>query len=286
MKEVCFANLGAARGWAAAELAASTEKPHLEAELLLAALLERSRAYLLAHLDAPLPEAVAATYRAWVLRRAAGEPLPYITGRIEFFGLDFAVSPAVLIPRPETELLVEAALAHVAERAGVPPRIADVGTGSGCIAVTLALQLPQARLYALDISPEALAIAQQNAARHGVADRIGFLEGDLLTPLSEPVDLIVSNPPYVAESEWETLPVSVRREPRLALLAGADGLAVVRRLLAQTPAKLRPGGLLLVEIGEWQGAAVLELAQQTFPTAECRILTDLAGKDRVLRVRW
>ncbi len=276
-----LADLGAARRWAARELAAIAEKPLLEAELLLAALLERNRAYLLAHLDAPLPGAAAAVFRAWVLRRAAGEPLPYITGRIEFFGLDFAVSPAVLIPRPETELLVETALAH----AGPAPLIADVGAGSGCIAVTLALHLPQARLYAIDLSREALAVARQNAARHGVAERIRFLEGDLLAPLPEPVDILVSNPPYIAEDEWERLPVSVRREPMMALLSGKDGLDAVRGLLAQAPAKLRPGGLLLVEIGERQGAAALALAQAAFPAAECRILADLAGKDRVLWVR-
>lgn len=281
MKEMQFQSLGDARRWAARQLASVTERPDLEAELLLAQLLGRNRAYLLAHLDASLPEAAAATYHAWVLRRVSGEPLPYIIGHGEFFGLEFAVSPAVLIPRPETELLVEMALAH----AGAAPRIADVGAGSGCIVVALARRLPQARCYAIDLSPAALEIARQNAARHAVADRITFLEGDLLEPLPEPVDIIVSNPPYVAEAEWDALPASVRREPVTALLAGTDGLDVVRRLLAQAPARLRPGGSLLMEIGERQGAAALALAQAAFPTADCRILPDLAGKDRVLQVR-
>lgn len=281
METVPLSDLETARRWATEQLAPITEQPRLEAELLLTALLGCNRATLLAHLDAPLPPMAATIYRSWVQRRAAGEPLPYITGHIEFFGLEFTVTPAVLIPRPETELLVETALAH----AGPAPRIADVGTGSGCIIVTLARHLPQARCYAVDLSAAALEVARLNAARHGVAERIRFLEGDLLAPLPEPVDLIVSNPPYVAESEWETLPVSVRREPALALLGGEEGLDAVRRLLAQAPASLRPGGMLLMEIGEQQGAAALALARATFPAAECRLLQDLAGKDRVLWVR-
>lgn len=289
-----WTNLEAARGWAAGQLAQITEKPHLEAEILLGTLLNWTRARLLAHLDAPLPETIATTFRAWVLRRAAGEPLPYITGRIEFYTLEFTVTPAVLIPRPETELLVEMALEHAGMAAsGVPPGaapgaapvIADVGTGSGCIAIALTSHLPQARCYAIDLSPAALEVARQNAARHGVLERLHFLEGDLLAPLPEPVDIIVSNPPYIAEDEWDSLPVSVQQEPILALLAGSDGLDAVRRLLAQAPAKLKSGGMLLVEIGERQGAAVLTLARQAFTRAECRIRTDLAGKDRVLQIK-
>ena len=278
-------NLEAARRWATGQLEHSTEKPRLEAEMLLATLLDWNRAQLLAHLDAPLPETIATTFRAWVLRRAAGEPLPYITGRIEFCALEFAVTPAVLIPRPETELLVEMALEHASETPGATRTIADVGTGSGCIAITLASRLPQAQCYAIDLSSTALEVARKNAARHGVLKRLHFLEGDLLAPLPESADIIVSNPPYIAESEWESLPLSVRQEPALALLAGSDGLDIVRRLLAQAPAKLKPGGSILVEIGERQGAAVLALARQAFTRAECTIRTDLAGKDRVLQIR-
>ncbi|RMF27250.1 MAG: HemK family protein methyltransferase, partial [Chloroflexi bacterium] len=165
------------------------------------------------------------------------------------------------------------------------PTIADVGTGSGCLAVVLARRLPQARLYALDLSPEALALARRNALRHGVADRIRFLASDLLQALPEPVDLIVANPPYVAEAEWDRLPRSVRRhEPRLALAGGPDGLAVIRRLLAQAPAYLRPGGRLLMEIGAGQGNAVLALARAAFPTAQIALHPDLAGHPRVLAV--
>lgn len=289
-----WTNLEVARGWAAGQLAQIAEKPHLEAEILLGTLLDWNRARLLAHLDAPLPETIATTFRAWVLRRAAGEPLPYITGRIEFYALEFTITPAVLIPRPETELLVEMALEHADLAAsgvlpgaapGAPPIIADVGTGSGCIAIALTSHLPQARCYAIDLSPAALEVARQNAARHGLLERLHFLEGDLLAPLPEPVDIIVSNPPYIAEDEWDSLPVSVQQEPALALLAGSDGLDAVRRLLAQAPAKLKSGGMLLVEIGERQGADVLALAHRAFTRAECRIRTDLAGKDRVLQIK-
>ncbi|MBN1923109.1 MAG: peptide chain release factor N(5)-glutamine methyltransferase [Anaerolineae bacterium] len=278
-------DLEAARRWAVARLVPVAEKPHLEAEILLATLLDWNRARLLAHLDAPIPETLATTFRTWVLRRATGEPLPYITGRIEFCALEFAVTPAVLIPRPETELLVEMALEHADVTPSAPPIIADVGTGSGCIVITLASRLPQAQCYAIDLSPAAMEVARQNAARYGVLERLHFLEGDLLAPLPEPADIIVSNPPYIADTEWDNLPVSVRHEPAMALLAGCDGLNAVRRLLAQAPAKMRPGGILLVEIGERQGAVVLALAQQVFTHAECRIRTDLAGKDRVLQIR-
>lgn len=277
------ATVGEALTWAARRLRPLTSSPRLEAELLLAHLLQRARPYLLAHPGATLTPEQAATYAAHVTRRAGGEPLPYITGRVEFYGLDFTVAPAVLIPRPETELLVEEALRWLQDHPQATA--ADIGAGSGCIAVTLAVQSPALRLVATDCSPAALTVARANAARHGVAGRITFLEGDLLAPLPAPVDLIVSNPPYVAEDEWDALPPSVRREPRVALLAGPEGLDALRRLLAQAPALLRPGGLLLVEIGEKQDTAARALAQAAFPHADIRILTDLAGKERLLRVQ-
>jgi release factor glutamine methyltransferase len=267
--------------WAARRL--RPDSPRLEAELLLAHLLQRARPYLLAHPEALLTPEQAATYAAHIARRAGGEPLPYITGHVEFYGLDFTVTPAVLIPRPETELLVEEALLWLKDHPQATA--ADIGAGSGCIAVTLAVQVPALRLIATDCSPAALTVARANAERHGVAGRITFLEGDLLAPLPAPVELLVSNPPYVAEDEWDDLPPSVRREPRAALLAGPKGLDVLRRLLTQAPALLRPGGLLLVEIGERQGTAARALAQAAFPHADVRILTDLAGKERVLRVQ-
>ncbi|HQE93248.1 MAG TPA: peptide chain release factor N(5)-glutamine methyltransferase [Anaerolineae bacterium] len=275
-------DLAAALRWASALLASQTDHPHMEAELLLAHLLNQPRTYLYAHPEVQLAAEQAATYAEWVQRRAAGEPLPYIIGQIEFFGLLFAVTPDVLIPRPETETLVGTALRWIGAR---PHATAvDGGTGSGCIAVALAVHAPSLHLYATDISPAALRVARANAERHRVAGRITFLEGDWLTPLPQPADLVVSNPPYIAADEWDTLPFSVRQEPQLALLAGADGLHAIRRLLRQAPTRLAPGGLMLVEIGERQGAAALALARTTFPQAAVAILPDLAGKERVLQI--
>jgi len=268
--------------WASSLLAAHTDRPQVEAELLLTHLLDQPRTYLYAHPEVSLTSEQVTTYTKWAQHRAAGEPLPYITGQIEFFGLTFAVTPDVLIPRPETETLVEAALdwlkAHPAATA------VDVGTGSGCIAVALAVHVPALRLYATDISRAALDVARTNAERHNVADRITFLEADLLTPLPEPLHLIVSNPPYIAEGEWYALPLSVRQEPRRALLAGVDGLDAIRRLVQQARARLASGGLMLAEIGEWQGEAAQALAQAAFSKADVSILPDLAGKDRILKI--
>ncbi len=269
--------------WATGELGAVADRPRVEAEILLASLLGRGRAYLLAHPEATVGDEVAVAFSARVRRRAEGEPLPYLTGRMEFFGLEFAVTPDVLIPRPETELLVEEALSWLERRPGA--RAVDVGTGSGCIAVTLALHAPHLRVCAVDLSTAALTVARDNARRHGVADRLLFLQGDLLQPLRGPFDLVVSNPPYVATTEWDSLPPSVRREPRLALLAGSDGLDALRRLLPQAAACLRADGLLLVEMGERQGEVVASLARRCFPQADVAILSDLAGKERLLRVQ-
>jgi len=250
--------------------------------LLLSHILQRPRTFLLAHPEAQLTAEWALDYAGLVARRAAGEPLPYITGHSPFFGLEFTVTPDVLIPRPETELLVEHALAWLKGRP--MPVVADIGTGSGCIVVSVARQCPEARCYAIDISAAALAVARANAARHGVADRITCLEGDLLAPLPEVVDVILSNPPYVAETEWASLPISVRHEPRAALLSGVVGLDALRALLQQAPPRLQPGGALFVEIGERQGDAAQALARTAFPTAHIQILPDLAGKARLLTV--
>ncbi|MBN2391765.1 MAG: peptide chain release factor N(5)-glutamine methyltransferase [Anaerolineae bacterium] len=268
--------------WASSLLAAHMDRPQVEAELLLTHFLDQPRTYLYAHPEALLTSEQATTYAQWVERRAAGEPLPYITGQIEFFGLMFAVTYNVLIPRPETETLVEVALdwlkAHPAATA------VDVGTGSGCIAVALAAHVPALHLFATDISRAALDVARANAERHNVAGRITFIEGDLLAPLSEPVDLVVSNPPYVAECEWDALPLSVRQEPRMALLSGVEGLDAVRCLVQQACTRLAPGGLMVVEIGERQGEAARALAQAAFPKANVSILPDLVEKDRVLKI--
>jgi release factor glutamine methyltransferase len=281
-----------------------TDAPRLEAEVLLAHVLHTSRTWLLAHLEHPLDPNQLTNYQTLVRRRAANYPLPYLTGRVEFYGLEFEVTPDVLIPRPETETLVDLALTNPSiSQSPNLPIIIDVGTGCGCIAVALAVHLPQATVYATDVSPAALAVARRNAARHRVADRVHLLAGDLLAPWLAPVDLIVSNPPYAAQGELATLPLSVREhEPRLALDGGPDGLAVTRRLLAQAAAALRrpepacpersrrvegrPGGTLLIEIGASQGEAAARAAREHFPAATIRVRPDLAGRDRVLEVLW
>lgn len=257
------------------------DTPRLDAELLLAHILNRSRTWLYTYPATRLEKSQLNRFQRLLERRAGREPVAYITGSKPFFGLDFAVTPASLIPRPETELLIETALARPAP----PSTVADIGTGSGCIAVALARHWPRTRLLAVDICPKALTVARQNAIRHGVADRITFVRGDLLAPLSQPLDLIVSNPPYISRTELaELAPEVARYEPRLALDGGTDGLALIRLLLAQARTRLGPAGSLLVELGAAQGEAVYRLARQTFPEADCQIKQDLAGRDRLLAV--
>ncbi len=275
-------NIGKALLWAARELVHIAERPHLEAELLLMELRQCDRTTLFAHPEWELDPIQARRYADVVHRRAEGTPLPYITGHIEFFGLEFAVTSAVLIPRPETELLVERAMDWLQRHTS--RRIVDIGTGSGCIAVTLAVMQRALHITAGDISAAALAVAQTNARHHNVASRVTCIQADLLAPLSGPLDLILSNPPYVADPEWEQLPDSVRQEPRSALLAGPQGLDLIRRLLSQARHRLTPGGCMLVEIGEEQGNAVQALAQTAFPRACVNVLPDLAGKPRLLEV--
>lgn len=278
--------LAEARRYARAQLAAAgIDEAALEADLLLAACLEVERAFLPAHGEVLLTPEQEQRYRDWVERRARREPLAYITGRRWFYGLELVVTPAVLIPRPETELLVELALAWL-ERRRMTATVVDVGTGSGAVAVALACHTPPTvPIVATDISAAALAVAQTNAQRHGVADRIAWFQGDLLAPLTMPVDLILANLPYVALAERDRLMPEVRDfEPPEALFAGEDGLSLIGRLLAQAPAHLRPGGGLLLEIGYGQAEAVLALAQASFPAAHLALHPDLAGIPRVLQV--
>jgi release factor glutamine methyltransferase len=236
----------------------------------------------LAYPEATLAPAQVAAYRALIKRRVAGIPLPYLLGEWPFYGRDFTVTRDVLIPRPETERLVEKALGWLITHA--VDCVVDVGTGSGCIAVTLAAEMPALCVVATDLSAAALRVARTNARRHDVASRVRCVQTDLLTSLPGPFDLIVSNPPYVARDEWDALPTSVQREPHQALLAGPEGLDVIRRLLIQAQHRLAMDGLLLMEIGETQGDTVHALAQDAFPRAKVDILTDLADKDRLLRV--
>ena len=236
-----------------------TTQPRRDAELLLLRLIERDRAFLLTHPDLLLTTDQTAQYESWLRRRALHEPIQYILGEQEFFGLTFAVTPDVLIPRPETEHLVEALLACVPHDR--PLRIADVGTGSGAIAVALSYALPEAQVTGLDISEAALAIAKRNAETHHVAGRMRFLTSDVLSAVaSERFDAIVSNPPYVAEADRASLEPQVRDyEPSGALFAGTSGLDVYERLIPEAHAALEPGGWLLTEIGQGQRDALTQL---------------------------
>ncbi len=251
----------------------------LDAQVLLGAVLGVDRAALIAHPETPLSEEQAATFAAYVARCAAGEPLAYLLGRRAFYDRDFIVTSDVLIPRPETELLLEQALTLSAGEIIA----ADVGTGSGSLAVTLAALRPNFAVHAVDASVAALAVARLNAERYGA--RVTFYEGDLLTPLIDAgikLDLIMANLPYIPSGDLPDLAVS-RYEPLAALDGGADGLDLIRRLITQIPAAINPGALILLEIGAGQGAAVLDLARALSPR-HADLLLDYAGHDRIVRI--
>lgn len=230
-----------------------------EAGSLLEHVINRDRTFIIGHAEHEITPEQSQSFRKCVTRRARGEPLQYITGRQAFYGLDFEVTRDVLIPRPETELLVETALSLIGD-AEAAPLICDVGTGSGCIAIALLHKCPRAQALAIDVSEAALRVAQRNAARHTVSERIAFVVSDCLRPIRENkvrFHLMVSNPPYVAGSALEGLQREVRdHEPHVALAAGPDGLLIIRRLLSESGAFVKPGGYLLLEIGFDQRAAV------------------------------
>ncbi len=267
--------------WAIAALReADIEFPELDAEVLLAHTLGVSRSQLHVRKNYDLDAETEETFRSLVARRLRHEPVAYITGHKEFFGLDLEVDSRVLIPRPETETLVEIALAVVRQRGLLS--LAEVGAGSGAIAIALAVNLPGVDIYAIDSSSGALAVAEENCRRHQVLDRVFLLQGDLLEPLPEPVGLIVANLPYVSEAELKTLaPDITRYEPLSALDGGADGLKHIRRLLEQADAHLRPSGIICLEIGATQASAVNDAVREKFPAATVALVRDLAGLDRV-----
>ena len=232
-----------------------------DAEILARHALGWGRAAYLARRREPAPPGFEVRFEPLVARRRRREPVARITGRREFWGLDFEITPAVLVPRPESELLVETALARLGDRAAWW-EVADVGTGSGCLAIALARELPRARVTATDICPDALAAARRNAARHGAADRVTFHRTDLLDGLPGPWDVIVSNPPYVPDAVIDTLEPEVRlHEPAAALRGGPDGLDTVRRLVATAADRLRPKGWLIMEIGAGQSAEAADVAR-------------------------
>ena len=264
----------------AARLAqAAVEQPRRTAELLLASVLDVERVYVIAHPEQPVDEASGTNFDRQIARRASGEPLQYILGRQEFYGRDFRVAPGVLIPRPETELLVEQALVRIHNG----DRVCDVGAGSGAIAVTIALERPATRVTAVDFFEPALAASRANAAALGAA--VSLCRGDLLTPFHDgSFDLIVSNPPYVAESARPSLQRELAHEPATALFAGADGLDCYRRLIPQAARALRSGGWLLLELGYDSLAGVTPLlAAGVWGAPE--IAEDLAGIPRAIAAR-
>jgi release factor glutamine methyltransferase len=277
--------VGVALRWAARVLRdGAVPSADLDALLLLMAVLETSKASLLAHPERALTAEVAAAFGALVARRAERVPLAYLLGEREFYGRSFVVTPDVLVPRPESELLVEAALEYLRQ----PPAVgwaADVGTGSGALAVTLAAERPSLRVVATDRSPAALGVAATNAARHDVAPRMHCVCADLLGGIAGPLSLVVANLPYIPSGAIASLmPEVAHYEPRQALDGGLDGLALIRRLLAEAATRLAPGGLLLLEMGSDQGAALRAEATVLLPGADVAVLKDLAGLDRVLRV--
>jgi release factor glutamine methyltransferase len=261
------------------------EEARLDAELLARHLLGWDRATWIARRHEPAPGGLSVRYHAILARRAAREPMSHITGTREFWSLEFDVTPEVLTPRPETEIVVEEALAAWTGRPG-PAWIVDVGTGSGCLAVALARAFASARLVAIDLSAAALAIARRNVVRHGVAHRVGLVRGDLLTGVRVRADLIVSNPPYVPRAAGPLLPPEVRdHEPPLALFGGEDGLDPMRQLAAQAVSRLQPGGLLVAEFGVDQEAGIRRIFARAAGWTVVNVGRDLQGIPRVVVAR-
>ena len=275
-------NIQEALQWGQRQLGASPTAA-ADSRLLLQYVLAVSRSYLAAHGERPLTAPQVQRLAVLLARAQQGEPVPYLTGRMPFYDLDFVVTPAVLIPRPETEQLVAAALAWAQETGA--RALVDVGTGSGCIAVTLARHLPHARVQASDVAPAALAVARHNARRHGVTERITFHLGSLLEPVRGTPDLIVANLPYVAGDEWTVLDDGVKwYEPAGALRGGSDGLDLIRKLLRQARTRLRPGGAIFLEIGWRQGPAAQQLACSIFPASRVTVKPDYAGHNRIVAI--
>ena len=280
--------------------AAGSESPRLDAELILGHVLGIDRAGVFAAGEAQVGPAQAAAFETAVARRVANEPIAYIRGFREFHGLALAADSRALIPRPETELLVDAAVAEVAARlagapraAGSPPlRIADVGTGTGAIALALLAALRKRRMdgyvamLATDASPDALQLARENAVGHGLADRLEFAEADLLPEGLSGLDLVCANLPYVKSADMATLAPDLAWEPRSALDGGEDGLAVIRRLLLRLPGVLARGGVALLEIGADQGVSIMGAVADALPGWRCTVTADLAGLPRLARVEY
>ena len=267
---------------------AANEEAHLEAEVLLMHVLQVDRVQLYTELREELSLIQTEKYHKLVQRRLLHEPLFYIIEHREFYGCEFYVDHRVLIPRPETELVVQTSLQFLKEHFIDQYQlcsIADIGTGSGIIAISLALSRPGVVVYATDISAEALEVAVQNRQRHGVVNRVHFMLGDMLEPLSQPVNLIVANLPYIPDVDFAALPPEIKLyEPAIALMGGKDGLDHIRRLLSQVEGKLRDDGAIILEIGKGQAHRVVALAREQLPHARIDIITDYAGIERVVKI--
>ncbi|MEW6717840.1 MAG: peptide chain release factor N(5)-glutamine methyltransferase [Chloroflexota bacterium] len=264
-------------------LAPNSETPSLDAQVLLAHILSRARAWVLSHPEATLTDQQQHVLNLAVYRLENGEPLPYLIGKREFYGLDFSVNHNVLIPRPETELLVDQALEWLHKHPG-KRRASDVGTGSGCIAVSLAVGIKNLQVIATDICAEALDIARANAQQHGVTRQIHFIQCDLLPPVNLPLDLVCANLPYIPQERLPELR-NYGQEPALSLNGGPDGLTAIRRILKLIPPRTSPEALILLEIDHSQATAVTEIARQNFPTAEIHLTPDLGGYLRILSIQ-
>lgn len=259
----------------------------LDAQVILAHVIGVERSWLFAHHDYALSEEQTEQFVDCIARRAMHEPVAYLVGRKEFYGLDLVVDHRVLIPRPETELLVDAVIDHVAGREQDDPvRVADIGTGSAAIALAVAHNCPQTRVYAVDISVDALEVARANIARLDEQHQVHVLVGDLLNTLPEPVDVIVANLPYIKSFDYARLdPTVLRYEPQLALEAGPDGLDAIRRLLEQAPAHLREGGVIVLEIAHDQGRLVIDAVEALLPQAkQVELKLDYAGLERLVMI--
>ncbi|MEB2334057.1 MAG: peptide chain release factor N(5)-glutamine methyltransferase [Anaerolineaceae bacterium] len=274
-------------------LASVSDTPALDASVLLARIVERPRSWILAHPELTLTDEQQTQLQSSLARLENGEPFPYVLGRWEFFGLEFEITPDVLIPRPETELLVEKAIAFLQKNPS-QTNVADIGTGSGAITVSIAVNVPNANILAADISAKALQVAKQNAEKHNASERIEFVECDLLPESkvesqmsdhrSSTFDLVCSNLPYIPTNTLKHLPV-YQREPTLALDGGEDGLDTFRKLLSIVPDRLAPNALILLEIESTLGEQTTQLARQHFQNAQIKLHQDLTGRDRLLEIQ-
>jgi release factor glutamine methyltransferase len=275
--------IGAAQARARRALDGTSETPTLDSQMVLADLLGRPRSWVLAHPEFGLDPREEQMFANALARLADGVPLAYVLGWWEFYGRRFKLTPDVLIPRPETELLVEHALGIIRSDRR-PEKVVEVGTGSGCIAVSLAAEVPELEVIATDVSDRALAVCRVNAQRHGVGDRVHLAQADSLVPFAGPIDLILANLPYIPSQVLEGLPVS-RQEPKLALDGGVDGLEPLRLILGHIRRMALAAGVVLVEIGAGQGDEASAVGRTAFPSAAVRVVPDLAGRDRLLDIR-